>query len=482
MTLSGALSNAVSGLNANALGTSVLSANIANALNEHYGRRDLILSTDGNQTSGGVRASDIQRFSSPLLNHQKRIAISDHAQKNAFANFAVALENAVGSVDTLTSLSQKLTQFETSLLSAASDPSSQTRLRSVAYSADELASFLRAASDGVQTRRTAADQDIAAAVGQINQHLSQLEGLNNQIMSGRHTGQDTLALQDQRDVVLDQLSEFIPLHVIERESGAVSVFSGQGRTLLDGRAVEFGFARTPTILPHMSVQNGLLSGLLINGEPADTRTMTTLSGGRLSALFDIRDFHSPAAQTKLDGIARDMIERFGPGGPDATILPGSAGVFADDGAAFLAANERGLAGRIDLNVALKPSSDELWRWRDGLYAAAEGEPGESALLIDLRGHILADIPPSSPALATSATSLIRHVEEFASQTATNRVRSNETFEFATTQLAAQKQAIFDKGVNTDQELQKLIALEKSYAANARVVQVVDDMLTELLRI
>jgi flagellar hook-associated protein 1 FlgK len=39
MSLSGALSNAMSGLVANARGTTVISSNIANALNENYGRR-----------------------------------------------------------------------------------------------------------------------------------------------------------------------------------------------------------------------------------------------------------------------------------------------------------------------------------------------------------------------------------------------------------------------------------------------------------
>ena len=53
MSLSGALSNAVSGLTANARGTSVISLNIANALNENYGRRDIKLTSNPTQTSGG---------------------------------------------------------------------------------------------------------------------------------------------------------------------------------------------------------------------------------------------------------------------------------------------------------------------------------------------------------------------------------------------------------------------------------------------
>ena len=38
------------------------------------------------------------------------------------------------------------------------------------------------------------------------------------------------------------------------------------------------------------------------------------------------------------------------------------------------------------------------------------------------------------------------------------------------------------GVDTDQEMQKLLLIEQSYAANARVIQVVDDMMRRLMEI
>lgn len=66
--------------------------------------------------------------------------------------------------------------------------------------------------------------------------------------------------------------------------------------------------------------------------------------------------------------------------------------------------------------------------------------------------------------------------------AANRIRFSDASETASSYLNDVRNAVAADGVNTDQELQKLIELEKSYAANARVVQVVDDMLSELLRI
>ncbi len=202
MSLSGALSNAMSGLTANARGTTVISANIANALNEGYGRREINLTTDVNQTSGGVRVAQVTRQYDPILAHQKRLAMADFSANSAFAAFGADLEQLVGSVDTLGSVSEKLTRFETALLSAASDPSSETRLRNISFAAEGFASALRDASDGISGLRSRADQQIASAVEELNTGLSRLEKLNTQIMTARHLGQDAHALMDQRDTVL----------------------------------------------------------------------------------------------------------------------------------------------------------------------------------------------------------------------------------------------------------------------------------------
>jgi flagellar hook-associated protein 1 FlgK len=55
-----------------------------------------------------------------------------------------------------------------------------------------------------------------------------------------------------------------------------------------------------------------------------------------------------------------------------------------------------------------------------------------------------------------------------------------------TYAAAKWEAIrtleLEGGVDTDQELQKLLVIENAYAANARVIQTVDEMLDLLLRI
>lgn len=482
MSLSGALSNAMSGLTANARGTGVISSNIANALNEDYGRREIKLTTNATATSGGVTVAQITRYSDPILAHQKRLALADHSSNSAFAGFHIDIEQLVGSVDTPDSLAGKLTRFESALLSAASDPSSETRLRNISYAAEGFASSLRSASDGVDQLRTRADRQIAASVEQLNTGLAQVDKLNTQIMTAKHLGQETHALMDRRDRALDTIAELVPLHVIERDSGVVAVFTAQGRTLVDDRVVTFTFDSPAAVLPHMTVGNGLLSRLQIDGQAVDVPGSGMMAGGALAAHFELRDSVAPQAQSRLDAIARDAIERFGPGGPDTTLAPGDAGVFTDAGLAFSTANETGIAGRIALNASVSASSADPWRWRDGLNAAVQGDGGQAGLLLSLQSRMSFALVPGSPALGTGPQSLVGHLQNLTTDVAANRVRFSDARESAAAHLDTVRQSVAAEGVNTDQELQKLIELEKSYAANARVVQVVDDMLSELLSI
>ena len=482
MSLSGALSNAVSGLNANARGTAVISANVANALNADYGKRTLNLSTDPNQSSGGVRVVSVTRFSDPILAHQKHAATSESASARVRADAAKSIEQLWGSVDTIDSVATKLTKFETSLSSAAADPSSETRLKIVAQSAEDLARSIRDAAKGIQTLRTQADASIATSVAEMNTSLQRLEELNKKVVLAKHLGQDTLTLLDQRNVELERLSNQVPIRVVDRDNGAIAVFTGRGSTLLDVNAVELSFQPQSPVLSHMTEANGLLSSLRINGDVVDGSSSGLLSGGELSAQFDFRNRTAPEAQQKLDAIARDMIERFSAGGPDTSLSATDAGAFTDNGTAFDPVDQIGIAERLQVNSALQSLSVDLRKWRDGIMSTTPGEAGDSSLLLALKSQLNVDIVPATSSLGTAARSLTYHVQNLTTTVAAERVRSDDQLTFAIQQLATVQENVASNGVNTDQEMQQLIELEKSYAANARVIRVVDEMLSELFGI
>jgi flagellar hook-associated protein 1 FlgK len=297
-------------------------------------------------------------------------------------------------------------------------------------------------------------------------------------------GKDTSTLLDQRQQTIDKINEMVPVRIMDRDNGAVALYSTSGATMLDGKAYEIEFDQTPTIMPHMTQDNGLLSGLTINGQAISTDPdRGPLSGGALSAQFEVRDSQAVEAQAELDSVARDLIERFQDSNVDPTLAPGDPGLFTDGSGAFDPADEVGLAGRIELNgLVSSDGSGETWRLRDGLGATAPGEVGNSSLLNGLVDTLQTSTVPGSSALGSKAVTMSEMFGNLHSSTTSNRVASDSALTFATAQQNTFVSMELAQGVDTDAEMQQLMLIEQAYSANAKIIQAVDDMMATILGI
>lgn len=482
MSLSGALYNAFSGLKANSRAAGLVSTNISNATTEGYGRRTLGLAPGAVGTTGGVRITGTVRHSDPVLTGDRMVSDATLAHAAVGFEFASRIEDLVGESGTPGSLTDRVNAFENALLTASSNPASTQRLELVANTADSLARALNGLSDEVQSARQTADDRIAAQVETLNSALSRLDSLNDNIVRAGSTGTDPTSFYDERQRVLDSIAEIVPLRVVEREQGDIAVFTRGGAVLLDGRPFEVGFEPNHAIGPGMTFVNGDLSGLTLNGVPVDTQGMSMFAGGSLAAQFEIRDVDAVERQAQLDGIARDLIERLGPGGPDTTLAATDPGLFTDGGSAFVAADETGIAGRIEINALVAPDSGGAWRLRDGLGAATQGDVGDARLLQGISEALSASTVPASGGLTAIARSFANHISEFASSAVGERVRAENAQTFVSIQNTALSEMELSKGVDTDQELQRLMQIEQHYSANAKVMSTVDSLLERLMSI
>lgn len=482
MSLTGALNAAMSGLKANTRAASLISTNIANATNEAYGRRTMELSALGSGTRGGVLVAGVVRQSDPVLVADRMVADSQLAGGSDMYAFAKRLETLVGESGTSGSLTDRITAFENALLSASSNPASAQRLELVAVTATDLTNAINDLSFEVQLARQTADTTIAKQVSTLNAAVSRLEVINDIVRKAEASGTDTASVLDERQALLNEISSIVPLRVVEREHGQIALFTRRGGILLDGKAYEVGFSTTGSIDAATTLGGGGLSGLTLNGTPIDPSTNGMFAGGSLAAQFELRDVTAVNRQAELDGIARDLIERLGPGGPDTTLGATDPGFFTDNGIAFSAANETGIAGRISLNAVLAPAGGGTWRIRDGIGAAAAGEVGDATLLQGIADALGASNVPGSAALPSIARTFIDQVSQFSSSVAGERVRSENAFTFLSAQNRTLREMELSKGVDTDQELQKLMQVEQYYTANAKVISTVDDLFERLLSI
>lgn len=484
MTISGALSNALSGLRAAGRGAEVVSTNISNALTPGYARRELTLSSSSIGDFGGVRIGGIQRIMDAGLASDKRLADAEVENHSAAARFFARFESLIGTPDNPASLSARLSGFENGLITAASRPDAPERLTGVIHDAKGLVESINTASAGIQEARSTADRTIATQVSQLNIALQEIRDLNIQVTSAQVQGNDFSALLDQRQLVVDQIAALVPVKQVPRDNGQIALYSTGGAVLLDGTAAIIGFQKTNVVTPYLSISDNTLSGLTLNGTAIRTDSdRGPLRGGALGAQFAIRDEYGVSAQAELDAVARDLAERFQDPATDPSLAIGDAGLFTDGPGAFDPADEVGLSRRLRLNAAVDPDQGgEPWRIRDGINALSEGNVGDASLLIGLGNALSSNRTPASGSFAGGGFTVSRLVSTFVSEISANRTNAEQRQSYATARLTELTDRQLADGVDTDAEIQRLILIEQSYAANARMVQTVDELLDILTRI
>ncbi|MGX0974681.1 flagellar hook-associated protein 1 FlgK [Roseovarius sp. MBR-51] len=482
MSLSSALSSALSGLAANTRTLDVVSGNLANALTDGFAPREISLTST--RDSRGVRVEAVSRQIDLGLLSDRRIADAAQAASEVGVAFASAVERVLGTPESAQSLTGRFAALEAALVTASTRPEDLNRLQSVLRQAQALGTHLNDAATEIARLRSAADHNIAETVVALNSGLQQVVALNIQITTGLTRGTDTATLEDQRQSVIDSLAEILPLRQVPRDNGSVALVTTAGGLLLDGRAVTLSFDGAPMVAAHMTLENGLLSGIAIDGTAVPVGSdRGPLQGGRLGALFDIRDRTSVDTTADLDAIARDLVERFQQSGLDPTRASGGAGLFTDAGDLFEAQNESGIATRIAVNQAVDPQrGGDLFRIRDGLAAPSAGPPGDGSLLVTLTRALTDTSLLSSGTLGGGARSAAGHAATLVSGLSQARVAAEQVQSFATGQATEFRTLELANGVDSDAELQRLLLVEQAFGANARMIQTIDDMLDTLLRI
>lgn len=481
MSISNTLSNALTGMTAASRMAEVVSSNVSNSLTDGYGRRSLNLSaatTGGN--GAGVKIGSITRHVDSAILADRRLAGASLGEYNSLVSTMNRIQDVVGGAGSADSISGRIVAVESALIAAASDPSSGANLSTLSEKLSDVTNSLNTASRDIQIERVRADSSIADQVTKLNTALGQMEQLNKNIMNATNSGYDASGLLDQRQLVIDGISEIVPVRQLNRSNGQVALMTPSGETLIDGSPKVFGFVPSAVITPDMTIASGGLSGITLDGQPIAADGMGKLAGGTLGAAFQARDAELTTAQEGLDAIAADLISRLQDPNVDPTLAIGQPGLLTDAGAAYDVANANGLSSRISLNVLVDPSKGgAISKLRDGLNAATAGPSGDASLLHAI-SDALAD-PRTSPTDPAQLSAAVR-ASSFETEIGIKRIEFESEVSFANAKWASLKEAEVAHGVDTDQEMQMLLRVEQAYAANARVIQTVETLMQKLLEI
>lgn len=437
------LSIATSGTKAARLALDVTAQNIANASSEGYVRRSLRLEElassggfgrIGDVSLSGVRLGAVVRNADLFRQAEVRRTGADAARGDVEV---AGLENIQTAVEQ-SNVFPSIVKFEASLQQLASDPVDPSLRAAVIEGARTMTRTINIAANSLDAAGTGMRFEAADGVAQVNQLAGELVRVNLRLARAADETSDQTALLDQRDMLLERMSQYVDVSTTINADHTVEVRLGG----TSGPQLVIGGTTSP--LAMTSAANGTISFTLGAGP-------VTLSGGSLAgkalALVKLADVH-----TKLDAIAAGIIATVNAAQASGAALDGSAGqplLTGTDAASMALGFEdgRGIATAPGGAGANSRDPANLTALRNAL-ASANPAGAMDALIFDISGTV-AGRAVTRDALGTIA---------------------------GNARIALNAQS----GVNLDQEAANLIRYQQAFQASGRAIQVASNIFDTLL--
>ncbi len=515
------------------------SQNIANAENPNYHRHEVDFSTTDLNL---VRIARVRRVTSEGLERRYTQQISEASYRSTLQRYTIELKSAAGLGGVAAgsgdleapALDLALRRFESALRDLQASPESGSAYNEFVASGRDFALQINSSAEDLQRLRFRLDEQIEQQTAEVNRLVEQLREANGRVARSRNTGQGAGAL-NQRDEILRSLAERISVQVLEDDKGVKNVYLQNGRALLLGGITnELRYDRGSKEFT-LNVDTDVVADDAVNrlGPGSLTALFDLVRESATSRLSTDEDVALIAKyEDQLESLARAFVA-----GSGAGIAPNAQTNSLNDAfhlarveqlrnEGVLQADLVALARR-DLFVANGISASNLFRFAiefspdvingvadsvtigtdtfdlDLREALVSSEPSRnilSALQLDQR-----DFPPTTQAqniavillgagIANPNTvlplppSLRQENQSYYGLVQGISVRLNDiavAYDDRALQQVGTKeelQILLSNfvGVNLDEEFLKISQLQQTFAANARVIRSVQEMLDELL--
>lgn len=489
MSLSSAASTTQSGLSTITAEIAALTRNISGGANTTlYSRKIANVAT----ASSGAQVVSVTRASNQAVFDNVLSATAANAAQQAILAGLDTLNQTIGDVSsptsgsTATSPAALISSLSNAVQTYSGSPSDSTAAAAVVTAAKALARGLNSASATVQQARETADSTMATSVAAINSLLNQFQAANQQVVSGLATGADVTDAQDHRDTILQQLSQQIGISTTLGSNGDMSIYGDSGITLFQGGVARtLTFTATNTYTASTVGSAAYVDGVAITGASA---TMP-IASGNLAGLATLRDTIATAYQAQLDNMAGRLINSFAES--DQTGAgPSLPGLFTTPGATALPTAIGGLASQISVNASVDPSQGgNVNLLRDGGISDTSntnytyntnGASSFTGRLSQLISNLSATQTFSSIGGITTSASLSNYGSASVSWLEAQRssVSSNSNYQSAL--LSTASTALSNAtGVNINDEMSKMLDLEQSFSASAKLLTSINDMFNAL---
>ncbi len=200
-------------------------------------------------------------------------------------------------------------QFCKCLTKTTTEAGDATKRKEILTYADTLTSFIQESASGLVDLQRDANEEIKSCVGQINAIAEKISFVTRQINTLEAYGNPANDLRDQRNVLLDELSQYCNVETLEKEP-ADGVGLTQFYVYVNGGVLVDTYDVNPLKVTMTDTKKSIndIDGLYKIEWTDGTRfnSYSSSLGGKLQALFEVRDGNNTTTLSgKASGIEND---------------------------------------------------------------------------------------------------------------------------------------------------------------------------------
>ncbi|MCL6442178.1 MAG: flagellar hook-associated protein FlgK [Alicyclobacillus sp.] len=443
----------------------VTAHNVSNANTPGYTRQRLdltaspalevpgLVSAAPGQIGTGVQITQIQRLRDSYLDSQYR-------QQNGTLGSWQAQQDTLQKVTAIinepsdTGLSTVMQNFWNAWDQLAVNPNDLSARNVVAQSAVTVAQTISQMADQLNSLQSDLSTSVQDNVDQVNSYLSQIAQLNQQIESVEGDGKQPNDLLDQRDYLVDQLSNLADVTVTD--AGSSYQISIGGTVVLDNATVMLDPTTSQPLLQVQSdgtltlpVSSGQLQGLeqsvaTVQSYQADLEAFATTLANSVNGLLT-----TGFTQNGSPGVAMFAI-----GSGSSPLISVNSAITSD--VSNIAAGFSTAAG-------------------DGTLAAAISALKTSQLTFTAPSNSSATMPLSQGTLDGFLQAVVGQLG-IQGQQANEQVTNQQAL---VQQVDTLRQSV--SSVSIDEEMSNMIQFQQAYNASAKMVSTINEMLTTLMQ-
>jgi flagellar hook-associated protein 1 FlgK len=468
------MQTAQSGMMASKAAIATTSHNITNANTEGYSKQHVEFAADvpppsllqNSQMGRGVLVSRIERSNDSYLDKQIRTGNQEQAQfeeKDVHLNQVEDIFNEMGGEG----LNRMMAQFFNEFRKLANDPESEAVRQSVREASQAMVTDFKRLRKEVQDVSKHIDSRLEGYSREVNSLVTEIRNLNQQIVQVEGAGRVREAandLKDKRDLALKNLSSYMNITTHEDEHGALNVdIPGIGPLITGSQGEKFEVERSP------ANAQGKLDGALDlrTGATASNTVTSTLKGGKMGALLEVRDKTVNTILERLDDMAFTIANAVNEIHEQGFTREGVQGVRF-----FNKLTDKNRAAEyLDLSDAVKGNVNNI------AAAAQLDAPGDNRIALAVSGiQNLRVMNGGKASIDDYYNSIVSDVGVLRSR---NRADMKQQ-QGINSQLSKMRDQL--AGVSLDEETTNLLQYQHSFDASAKVIQVADEMLNTVLNL